>query len=215
MPDDYTKNTTRATAAPRDELHLDHPPRGIKMERAQDGSTVITSRTFSSQGGAYIFFALFWNSLVSVFVCVAIILTSDKFGWNLRPVFMDPPESGSSQVPLWFFWLFLTPFIAIGIYMMYTALFNLFGKCVIRLDADEGSVFAGFGSLGKTQRFAPKSVKSVGDRKTDDEIGDRPNYQLSILMNNGRVIKIPGLGKMRKTWLVFALNKLLNPGKGT
>ena len=213
MPDDYTQNSRRAMPVPRDELHLDHPPRGIKMERTLDGIIVITSRTFTQAGYFIILFALLWNGITSMAVCSGIAHAARKFGWNLPALaFMESEKPSTSQWPFWFFWIFITPFIAVGIHMMFLALFNLFGKCVIRLNTAEGSVFSGIGPLGRTQRFSPQSIKTFR-KHLADSMNDSPIHRIVIEMNNGREIKLPSLGKMRETWLAFALEKILKLDK--
>ncbi|MCL1920710.1 MAG: hypothetical protein FWG50_06480, partial [Kiritimatiellaeota bacterium] len=168
MSDDYTKhlrqNMRGDTRVPDDELNIDRPPRGIRMEQTPDGGTVVNVRMFGAQSFVMLAPALFWNGLVSVFVCAAIDLTAKNFGWTMPDWFlfkMDEGGKGEAPVPWWFLWLFLAPFISIGIAFMWNAFFGFFGKCVIRLSYDEGSVFSGIGILGRTRRFAPKSVKSV------------------------------------------------------
>jgi len=210
MPDDYTKNTARATAAPCDELHLDHPPAGIKMERTYDGTTAITIRMFTPAAFGTLVFTLLWNGLTSLFVCIAISLTAEKFGWDKFLIF----EIENAKTNAWWFvWLFMTPFIAVGIWTIRLAIFHFFGQYIIKISPTEGSVFKGIGSFGRTQRFSPKSVKPVKMPKFND---NNPGGQLVIQMNNGREIKFLAMfSEMRKTWLVFALNKLLNLGKGT
>jgi len=205
MTNDYTNPKT---SVPRDELSLDHPPRGIRMERTADGGTVIGMRMFSAASFPILFFALFWNGIVSIFVAIAIAMTAARFGWDVG---FSPQMSGNPP-PLWFFWLFLTPFIAIGIATFIGALFGIFGRCEIRLGIGEGSVFSGIGSIGRTQRFSPQSIKSldVNHSQSRSKNGHVTTHtRLVIEMNNGREIKFPGLGKMRETWLAFALNKIL------
>ena len=210
MSTDYAKDTQptprRASAVPCDELHIDHPPRGIKMWRDFDGATVINVRMFSRGAFGALLTTLFWNGITSIFVGEAISLTVAKFGIDFK--FLDG-DWGGSPPPLWFFWSFLTPFIAIGLYMVYWTVFHFWGRLEIRLRANEGSFFKGFGSLGRTQRFSSQSVKSMGMNKSSYEINDEPVYNLAIKMNNGRIIKFPQLGTMRETWLAFALEKIL------
>ena len=210
MSTDYTKEpkpTRRVSVVTRDELHIDHPPRGIKMWREDDGATVIKVRMFSRGAFGALLTTLFCNGITSIFVGEAISLTLAKFGIDFR--FMNGKWEGGSPPPLWFLWLFLTPFIAIGLYMVYWTAFHFCGRLEIRIRPNEGSFFKGFGSLGRTQRFSPQSVKSMGMNKSSYEINDKPVYNLAIKMNNGRIIKFPQLGTMRETWLAFALEKIL------
>ena len=206
---DYTdpQGARRGPPVPRDELSLDYPPRGIRMEHAPDGGTIIRVRLLSAAAFPMLVFALFWNSITSIFVAIAIAQTAARFGYDIG--FSSGKWEGSPP-PLWFFWLFLTPFIAIGLGTLSMALFSIFGRCEIRLGAGEGSVFKGIGPLGRTQHFSTQSVKSVDMGEASYRVNNQSVYHLVIEMNNGREIKLPRLGKMRETWLTFALQKLLN-----
>jgi len=208
MQTDYNSSyhVKNSSLAPNDELSLDHPPRGIKMEHTFDGIAVIKIRMFSIIAAfGLLFIALFWNGITSIFVCLNIGLTAAHFGWELPDFFLFKDGAQSPDVPFWFLWLFLTPFIAIGLHVIYLTVFHCFGRCEIRISASEGSVFNGFGPLGRTKHFSPQSVKSVGMRESRHV----ERYALTIEMNNGREIRLPDLGKMRETWLVFALGKIL------
>ena len=204
MPTDYTKTTITHAAVPRDELNFDHPPRGIKMERTTDGGVVIKSRIFSGIAVFFIVFALFWNAITSVFVCDVLGRTAKKYGWDIS--LPDIMTSGT-KMSLGGSWLFITPFILVGIGTALAAIRGVFGKCVIAVSHDEASVFTGVGALGRTQRFNPQSVKRLGRYHAYSQ-NNQPVYNLLIEMNNGREIKLPGFGKVRETWLAFALNKI-------
>ena len=192
-----------------DELSLDHPPRGIRMERSLEGETIIKIRLFSLVAFPIFFMALFWNSLTYLFAVSVIAKTSEKFGWgwNISPSFFEVNKDTGS---LWFLWVVLVPFVAIGIFLFFFALSRFFGRCEIRLGASEGSVRSSIGSVGKTQRFVFRSVKSIAVRKVVDDGDEKTPIRMIITMNNGREIKFPYLIKVHETWLAFALNKLFN-----
>ena len=207
MQTDYNASyhEKNSSFVPNDELSLDHPPRGIKMEHTFDGTIVIKSRTISAEAFPLFYFALITNAFASILMCAAITITAEKFGWQ-QPFPFFTVHRGS----FWPVWIIGSIFSVLGLSFTYATLFNFFGRCEIRLSANMGSVFSGFGPLGRTQHFSPQSIKSIGELKTEEEIGGRPIYRLAIFMNNGREIKFPGLGKMRETWLVFALGKILH-----
>jgi len=206
----YEKNLSTMRPILNDELSLDHPPRGIRMERGMDGGTVIRIRMFSAaQVLPILFITLLWNGIASIFVAVAVSMTAATFGYDFGISF----QWNISPPPLWFLWLFLSPFIAIGLLLLLSLLFNVFGRCEIRLGTGEGSIFSGIGSIGGTQRFALQSIKSLRleESKTRDKRGNpvTTHFNLLVEMNNGREIKSPDFGKARGTWLIFALDKIL------
>ena len=200
MSTDYTKEpkpTRRVSAVPRDELHIDHPPRGIKMKHEYDGATVIKMPLFSHVACVYLVFALLWNGFVW--------LMFSKLGIDVKLPCVLPDDDG---LPLWFALIF----VVAGLWWMFYTFYYLFGKCEIRLGAGEGSFFKGIGMIGRTQRFTPKTVKSVGICITGYHSGRHrtPIYNLVIEMDNGRKIIFPHLGRTRETWIVFALEKILS-----
>ena len=88
------------------------------------------------------------------------------------------------------------PVSVIGFVLIGGIFFNLLGRCVIRLDAEEGSIFSGIGSLGITRRFSTQSLKIVGT-------------EITVKSKKGRKIELSGYGKMRDVWLAFAIRKIL------
>ncbi|MCL2104616.1 MAG: hypothetical protein FWH21_06150 [Kiritimatiellaeota bacterium] len=213
MKNDYisSPHAGHGSHASDDELRLDHPPRGITAKRVFDGIIVIRIRMFSASAFGFLCFALFWNGFTSIFVCHAITMTAQKFGWSLPAFACFQASNKGSPSALWFLWLLLSPFIAIGLGSICMTVFQFFGRCAIHLGVDEGSVFTGIGPFGRTQRFSPQSVKSVDVKQSIITSTKRPTIKTNLVieMNNGREIKFPGLGKIRETWLAFALGKLL------
>jgi hypothetical protein len=195
-----------------DELHFDRPPRGVSMKQTPEGGTVIRVLLRSIAGAGFLLvFTVFWNGLLSVFLALAIQETARRFGWAVPdwlPMGGGKWEGGHAP-PLLFLWLFLTPFICVGAGTAFAVFFSLFGHCAVRLEGDAGSVFTGIGALGRTQRFAPASVKTVHTGVTHNSKGADREYVV-IEMNNGRKIKLPVINGIKRTWLIFALQKLLN-----
>jgi len=208
MSTDYTKATPRrASAVPRDEFQIDHPPRGIKLKQEYDGGTVIKIPLFSHVACGYLAFALIWNGFVYLMGGNTISAAVAKLGISVKIPCIIPDGDGP---PLWFILIFAV----IGLWLVFFSFFYLFGKCEIRLGAGEGSVFKGVGLFGRTQRFTQKFVKSVGICITGYHASRRsgykaPIYNLVIEMDNGRKIIFSHLGKTREKWLALALEKIL------
>jgi len=211
MTQDYTKNEKqkpkRAPRASNDELDFDHPPRGVAMERTPDGGVVITSRIFSGATVFFTVFALFWNGITSVFVCSIVGMTLAKFGID-TPFGGITMEGSGEPASLVFLWLFITPFILVGIGTALFALRGIFGKCVITVCHDAASVRTGVGFLARTQHFSPQSIKRVGWHSPYSQ-NNTPVYHLLVEMNNGRQIKLPGFNNTRMAWIAHALGIVL------
>ena len=191
-----------------DELSLDHPPCGIRMEQTVDGGTAITVRMFGMMAFVMLLLALGWNGIISMPIRQAVTIVARRFGWSLPDWFKSASDSSGNTLTGLFIGLFLIPFIAAGIWMIWTTLFYFFGQFVIRLSYNEGSIFTGIGFLGRSQNFSLKSVRSIDISRADIE--EYASRRIVIEMHNGREIKFPlYLGKIHSTWLLFALHKIL------
>ena len=209
MPDNDTHPPNVILDAPR----IDHPPPGIRMEHALDGSTILRVRLSDATAYHMPLFALAWNGFLAFFIIFTRDLKWDIPGISFIAFLFGKDTSAGMQLPVW---LLLLPLIAVGLYLFSSAFRGLFGRCVIRLGMGEGSVFTGIGSFGKTKRFSLHSVTSVEVRKATrgiTEINGQPVCHLTLGMNDGSAITLPRLSKTRETWLAFALNKLLGCAK--
>ena len=178
------------------------------MEQALDGGIAIRVRMFGWTAFTLLGAALFWNGFIIMPVRQLIIMVAGAFGWTLPEWVKSANGASGNLLAGSFIGFFLIPFIAVGIWLIWSTIFYFFGQCVIRFSYSEGSVFTGIGSFGRTRKFSLKSVKSVYIADVDE---DGNFIRRSIIeMNNGREIKIPyHLGKMRNTWVLFALKKNL------
>lgn len=107
--------------------------------------------------------AVFWNGIVSVFVFVNVASTLNLLGIPVPEAFPAPTMEGEPMG--WgmtlFLWIFLTPFILVGLGILAALVGALMGRTVVRLRPGEGVVFSGIGSWGKRQRFDPGSIRTV------------------------------------------------------
>jgi len=62
----------------------------------------------------------------------------------------------------WGFRLLMTPFIAVGIYVLVHGAFLSIGRIEVRVTRDGGEMFSGVGPFGRRRRFDPAEVQSVG-----------------------------------------------------
>jgi len=202
---------------PDDELRMDNPPRGVRVEQSYDGFTTITVRMFSPlQALMAAGFTVLWNGFLlrPVGGIVKAIIT--KAGFNAPDCIPKSDIADGFSMfgnggwpPLLGMALFFIPFVCAGIWIASESVYCFFGKLVIRVGNGEGTVFTGVGAIGRTRRFALRSVKFIGGHyTTDDDHGK--SFYLHVDMNNGRTIKTPFLSTERVTWLAFALNKSLN-----
>src|SRR5208337_3910836 len=121
-----------------------------------------------------------------VFVMLAAASTLHRLGVSL-PAGFPSTFARSNTLPLGmlvFLWLFLTPFIAVGILVASSFLSCLAGRTEVRLQGGQGVIFSGVGRIGIRRRFAASDVRDVGvqDRCWQDSQG-RSRHAVSIVMD--------------------------------
>jgi hypothetical protein len=141
------------------------PPHGCNVSDVGD-ETIVTAST-RTVGGALgaLFGCLFWNGIVSVFVAVALGGTL-RYLFGSIPAWFPMPEKSSNGLAdspggILFLWLFLTPFITIGLLVFGTTLLCFMGRIEVRLRGADGLVRSGFGPFWWTRRFDTQSVRNV------------------------------------------------------
>ena len=192
-------------------LDLNHPPKGAWF--VNDGGGAVIGATNRSLGAAFglLFFALFWNGIVSIFVFFAIsgtlhILHVPQPDWFPAPK-MNGGDMGVGMVL--FLWLFLTPFIAIGLFTAAGCLNCLFGHTEVRVAGTQGSVFTGIGALGWRRRFDASQVKEMRLLETTSSKGQNTT-SLLIETREGKQLKLGSLlTSERRKFFLGALRKTL------
>lgn len=148
-----------------------------------------THRSLPQAAGAFAFGA-FWNGIVAIFVLIALQSTLRHLGWGLPEWFPAPDIKDSSMgvgMTL-FLWIFLLPFLGVGLGMAGAFVGCLYGKTEVRLGPRSVSIFRGVGFLGWSRRFLPKDVISVRlvDRVRRGSEGDDRAREVVILTRSGR-----------------------------
>lgn len=150
------------------QVDLNAPPAG--MQRLTLGSeTMLTASHRSLKNFVGVIMGLvigvFWNSLVTLFI------------WSML----------KEGVPI-FMWLFLTPFILIGLIIIGAVFWGFFmligGKTVVRVSPEQASVFTGVGFIGRLQHFDPKLVKAVYIGEGLDKASQNGQVEISLKIPN-------------------------------
>jgi hypothetical protein len=192
-----------------------HPPAGAW--RRSEGMETVIGATHRSPGlaAAGLAVALFWNGIVSVFVSANTAATLRHLGLQL-PAWFPGPKMNGPLMPLGmtiFLWLFLTPFMAVGLVLIGTFLSYLAGHTDVRIANGQAVVFTGVGALGFRRRFDPRDVKDV--RIEEGQWRDRngyPRQTLRILVETreGKEIKFgTSLSAERRKFVAAALRREL------
>jgi putative aminopeptidase FrvX len=83
-----------------------------------------------------------------------------------------------------FLWVFLTPFLLVGVAIIAGMAMTLAGQTRVTLTREEGKIFSGIGSIGWTRRFDITQVKRVihEDKTWTDSDGDK-RQKASIIID--------------------------------
>ena len=139
---------------------------------------------------------LFWNGIIYFFVVQAIEATLYNLkipmpGWITLPSnFPDCFEMGPRATV--FFWLFLTPFIGIGMMLVVNFFVSLFGRTEVRVLAGVGTIFTGIGPVGYRRHFDASLMKDlfVGENvRSGDSDVPRKRDIIIIELQNGKRLK--------------------------
>lgn len=196
-------------------VDLSRPPAGV-WKRSSGLGTIIgaSHRAFGSAIGIFLF-AAFWNGIVSVFVGLALASTLALLGIQ-PPGWLPLPISKGSAMGVGmtiFLWLFLTPFIVIGVVMIVAFLSCLAGKTEIRVRDWQAEIFQGIGPLGRTKKFKTELVKDVRieDQQWRDSDGDRRrNTHIIVELTEGKPLKFASsLPAERRQFLAASLREAL------
>lgn len=180
---------------------------------SENGADTVIGASARSVGGfiGTLFICLFWNGIVSVFVSLAFASTLGHLGVTM-PGWMPPVKMNGGAMSIGmtlFLWVFLTPFMLVGLAIVLGMFMALAGRVEVTIRGDEGSIFAGVGSIGRTRRFKLADVKRVDLRISRDSEGSKST---KIVIEAERELKLgDGLPEERKRWLAAALRAALAP----
>ena len=193
------------------DMDVNRPVAGTWYRSDGLGMVVGASNRNLATAAAMLFFTLFWNGIVSVFVLVATSGTLHHFGIPVPSWFPAPKMNGEvmNSGMLIFLWLFLTPFITIGIVTALTVFNCLFGRTEVRVNGTQGTAFTGIGPLGWRKRFDPTQVRKVAIRESTNNKGQNTSC-IVIEARDGKQTKIASmLSDERRKFLLVALRKAL------
>jgi hypothetical protein len=194
-------------------VDVNNPPPGAWFRR--EGTATGMGATARSLGAALglLLVSLFWNGIVSVFVLLAISSTLSLVHIPMPDWFPAPKMNHSSMgvgMTL-FLWIFLSPFIAIGVAMILGLLSSLGGKCEVWVDGSQGVVFTGLGAVGFRKRFQIAEVKEIRVEQSqwNNTDGNRQKKaNITIENKSGKKVKFGSmLTPERRSFLAAALRR--------
>ncbi|MBL8761910.1 MAG: hypothetical protein JNL50_11480 [Phycisphaerae bacterium] len=198
------------------------PPPGCSI-RDHGVETVIGASARSASAWGLALAAVFWNSLVSVFLTIA---GGGLYSHLVGPLPSWYPVGGSTPVNVngtsttvatmslgmaVFLCVFLTPFALAGAGLIGYTLHAIFGRVEVVIRGSEAWVFTGIGRIGWRRPFDPARVATVQVKVSTWEVNGEP--QRMIVMTAERDVKLGMfLPDTRRQWLAGVLRKvLLNP----
>ena len=196
-------------------VDFNQPPSGTWHHN--DGAGTVVGATHRSWGAALgtLAVALFWNGIVSLFVLIATASTLRLLDIKLPEWFPAPDmkEANMGTGMTIFLWIFLTPFIVIGLGMIGAFLSSLAGRTEVRANNLGGSVFTGIGPLGWRRKFSIQNVKDIRIEAGGwgDSEGDRRRRSVIVIeTREGKVLRFgAGLNEERRKFLTAALRRAL------
>ena len=192
-------------------LDLQRPPSGAWFD--ESGVATVIGATNRSLGTAVgmLFFALFWNGIVSVFVALALAGTLQQFHVTPPTWFPSPNMNDDFMKPgmIAFLWLFLLPFIVIGLAFIGTVLSCLLGRTEVRIANSKGIIFIGVGGLGWRRRFDASQIKAIKLHTSNNREGSN-SVSVMLETREGKQLKFGSLlTNERRQFILAALRKTI------
>ena len=135
-------------------VDLLHPPAGAWYR--DDGMEVVVgaSTRQAAIAGFFVLFAGFWNLITWTILIAMIFGSSNVSGPGITH------SGGQTQVD-WFAYLFMIPFVGVGLGTGCAAIVLLLGRCEVRIRGLEGELFRGVWFLSRRTPFDPSAVTRV------------------------------------------------------
>lgn len=197
-------------------VDFQRPPPGVWFHRSPLNTVIGASHRSLGAALGLLAISLFWNGIVSVFVALALSSTLHLLGVAV-PEWFPAPKMNQSDMG-WgmtiFLWLFLTPFMLIGLGMILGFLSCLGGRTEVRITPTGGTLFGGIGPVGRRRRFTPHDVKSVTVDRSISHGRRRQQTrqsQIVITLQDGSTLKLgSGLEERRLRFMAAALRTVLS-----
>lgn len=153
------------------------------------------------------FIAVFWCSITGVFVVVGVRGMLGSLG------LMGGGSGGGPGLGFSLFMLlFVTPFVAIGLWLIWTAMLFLGGRELVTIRGDAVEHFSGIGPVGFRKRFAASAVtRIVEDVKVSrTKNGTTTTRTVAVYTDAPKPIKFGAcLSAARRGWMVRTLQEAL------
>ena len=178
------------SAAEMDEVNLEQPPRGVRVETDQDGATTIRYHRISPVLIFLIPFTAAWSGLSMA--CI--------YGSQFKRGHFDLHQS-----------LFGLPFLVGTVILCSVIMFLLLGRWEIKLRRDEGTVFVGVGPVGWRRRFACGPGVQVSLERSSLEVNHRQQEAIVVSQAGQKLISFgaPMQSREVKVFIAAAMSRAI------
>jgi hypothetical protein len=174
---------------------------------------VVSRRTLPGALGLLLV-SLFWNGILVVFVTTALWSTAKHLGFDSRlPTWLALPKGAPSLMSpgmTIFMWIFLTPFMLIGVGLILSCVHAIIGKLVVEMDSERVLVRSqiGPGPLRWTRSTPTQTLRAV--RVVMRPIARGKQHQDSLVPHveivGERLLAVKGLAiAARRRWLAASI----------
>lgn len=199
-------------------VDLHQPPQGCWHRPTGMGAVVGASHRSLLMALPLLGVALFWNGIVSIFVSLAVASTLHLLGVPVPDWFPAPRMNGETMgVGMTIFlWIFLTPFIVIGLGMIGAFLSCIAGRTEVRVDRGVVAIATGIGPVSWSRRFQASDLKEIRMEETFSRSNESgPKKHIVAELRNGKTIKFGSmLRDERRRFLAAAADKIIR-GQGS
>jgi len=199
------------------------PPNGCSIVDRGPGDLLIRASARSVGGAiACAIFGLIWNGILTGFLCIVggglySHLVGPLPAWFPQPLYGGGDDSPGRTGPqmsvgeLWLVAVFLSPFMLVGILIIYAFLCSLFGSVRVRIEGSRARVRTGIGPLSWGRSFDTAAVRRIFTGRTTWKQNDdnKPVIQIETesTIRFGTV-----LNDRRRRWMVSVLRaRLVKP----
>jgi hypothetical protein len=197
-------------------VDLHQPPQGCWHRPTGMGSLVGATHRSLLMALPLLGVALFWNGIVSIFVTLALASTLNLLDVPMPEWFPGSRMNGETMgVGMTIFlWLFLTPFIVIGLGMIGAFLSCLAGKTEVSVDRGMVTIATGIGPVRWSRRFQATDLKEIRIQETQQNNGGRKTEIIAELQN-GKSIKFGSmLREERRRFIAAAADQIIRSHGG-
>ena len=190
-------------------------PRGCSVKGSRDDIRIAATTRAYGSALAMLFFAVFWNSIVSIFVAASLSGLWSYFFGKLPAWFPAMGSNQKSVMPIGmavFVLVFMIPFVSIGVMLICGILMSLFGSVKMRVRHEQVSVSSGIGPLRWTRRFEVNNVTNVclGQKPMKSNNNNSKNPSRSVHIQAHKLIRVgSSLSETRMKWLGSVATLLL------